>query len=353
VQPKPAPATPARSIPVPQEVIAARAETPAESKADTTITEIPAWDRDPTLAELKPDIEALEAALAVVPEPAGKTDPKPPAKPITTKPNGKAAVHNFDLPEITLEKELQVKEIEAQQALRKTSPPDTHEADLEVKVKRKHGFDLDRLAAELGKARSLEDVDDKLAETLFGEEMAQAAAEIAALVAADTDAKNLAAKEVTGTSRPAAAAPVANKPEGMVPPAVTAAKPAARVAASSPAVSHQPNAKSAGPKPGVPGSPAAGAARVAVTPGNTLAPKGPAVEITLGNHPEHSPAAPAATPEPIENQFGTSMTATLKALSAAQIKQLEGHDKEDPDASEPEDKGKPSRRLFGFFRSST
>ncbi|HSD69932.1 MAG TPA: hypothetical protein VLB07_10275 [Woeseiaceae bacterium] len=77
------------------------------------------------------------------------------------------------------------------------------------------------------------------------------------------------------------------------------------------------------------------------------------MEIALGSHPEPSPAAPAATPEPIENQFGTSMTATLKALGTAQLKQMDEDDNEDPNDSESGDKGKPSRRLFGFFRGSS
>ncbi|MDH5501352.1 MAG: AAA family ATPase, partial [Gammaproteobacteria bacterium] len=136
-------------------------------KLEATITEIPAWDRDPTLAELRPDIAALEEALAVPADPS----PIPPAKPDQPPepaPKGKAKSKPFDLPEITLEKELKVKEIAAQEQLLKKARPDTHEADIDAPAKRNRGFDLDRLAAELGKARSLEDVDDKLAETLFG-----------------------------------------------------------------------------------------------------------------------------------------------------------------------------------------
>jgi hypothetical protein len=42
---------------------------------------------------------------------------------------------------------------------------------------------LDRIAAELARAKSLEEVDDKLAETLFGEEFSLMAAEVAAMAA--------------------------------------------------------------------------------------------------------------------------------------------------------------------------
>jgi type II secretory pathway predicted ATPase ExeA len=243
-----------------------------EAKKETTITEIPVWDRDPTLAELRPDIEALEAAMAVVsdapPKPAAKIVAKGAPAP-TAAPKSKAGP--FDLPEITLEKELKVKEIEAQDLLRKATQVDSHEPDLEAPVKRKHGFDLDRIADELGKARSLEDVDDKLAETLFGEEMAAASAEIAALVAND---------------------------EATAPPVTESAA------------------------------------------------ELPAVEITLQTHPDPVAAAPDSAPEPIEEQFGTSMTATLKALSAAQVQSMD-------ESVNDEDEEKSPRRLFGLFRGST
>jgi type II secretory pathway predicted ATPase ExeA len=340
-----------------------------ESKADTTITEIPAWDRDPTLAELKPDIEALEAALAFVPEPVAKpeakSDPKPATATASPKAKPKASPQNFDLPEIILEKELQVKEIQAQELLKKAGPPDTHEVEHDIAIKRKHGFDLDRLAAELGKARSLEDVDDKLAETLFGEEMAQAAAEVAALVASDASAKNLPVKEQAKPSGPAESAPVASKPAVNARPAVSPTAPpaAARTApgkanglatGSTREPARQPgvgiptpaNAKPAAPKAGT-AAPSVPAAKSAGAVKPTPPVKGPSMEITLGIHPDPAPAAPARTPEPIEEQFGTSMTATLKALSAAQINKMEEHE---PD--EPEEKDKPSRRLFGLFRGS-
>jgi hypothetical protein len=332
---KPVQAETARSISAQAKVVneAPPAKMEEESKADTTITEIPAWDRDPTLAELKPDIEALEAALALVPESAGKPETKidPKLAPANPKAKTKAAAHNFDLPEITLEKKLQVKEIEAQELRRKTGPPDTHEPELDMGVKRKHGFDLDRLAAELGKARSLEDVDDKLAETLFGEEMAQAAAEVAAMVAADAAAKNPPSEDPVKTAKAADALGAAAKPPTNVPPV------APSTAQRAP---QQSNAKPAAAKAG----PAAKNARVS----KPMPPvKGPAVEITLATYPDSAPAPPSAraTPEPIEDQFGTSMTATLKALSAAQMNEM--------DEPEPEEEEKPSRSLFGFFRGSS
>jgi type II secretory pathway predicted ATPase ExeA len=300
------------------------------SKGDTTITEIPAWDRDPTLAELKPDIAALEAALAAVPEPpastAGNGSVKPAPVPPAAKPKVREPAHNFNLPEITLEKELQVKEIEAQELLRKSSPPDTREVDADLAVKRKHGFDLDRLAAELGKARSLEDVDDKLAETLFGEEMAAAAAEVAAMVAADAAANKPAHNDNAKVPNRAEATAKTTEPAASVP--ATASRAAAAI--SPPANSHRPATAKIGTPP------------ASLKPATVA---GPAIEITLAVDPEPLPAPPVAIPEPIEEQFGTSMTATLKALSAAQVAKMDEPDKDD--------KEKAPRRLFGLFRSPT
>jgi hypothetical protein len=70
------------------------------------------------------------------------------------------------------------------------------------------------------------------------------------------------------------------------------------------------------------------------------------VEITLQSGPDPEPVA--VTPEPIEEQFGTSMTATLKALSTAQVREM---DDSANDGEEEDDEEKPARKLFGLFRS--
>jgi hypothetical protein len=71
----------------------------------------------------------------------------------------------------------------------------------------------------------------------------------------------------------------------------------------------------------------------------------PMVDITLQNEPDPAPAS--ATPEPIEDQFGTSMTASLKALSAAQVEDMDNSAND-----EAEEVEKAPRRLFGLFRGS-
>jgi hypothetical protein len=223
-------------------------------------------------------------------------------------------------------------------------------------IKRKHGFDLDRLAEELGKARSLEDVGDKLAETLFGEEMAQAAAEVAAMVAADAAANNPPAKDQPVAARPAARTPTAAKPAVSAPAAAPSGAPRTGPGKANgtspefaPRNSPPATAKPAAPKAGQATPPAPAVKNAGAT--KPLPPvKWPSVEVTLSTYPDTAPAAPTQSPidspDPIEQQFGSSMTATLKALSAAQLKQME--------EPEPDDeKEKPSRRLFGFFRGSS
>jgi hypothetical protein len=167
----------------------------------------------------------------------------------------------------------------------------------------------------------LEDVDDKLAETLFGEEMAAAAAEVAAMVAANEPESPLAGAALellndTPTATEDAATRVSPKP----------GKPEK--------IENQAVSTGAGSPP--PRSPVKDRRLAA-------ADASPAVEITLQSSPDPEPPS-AATPEPIEEQFGTSMTATLKALSAAQVEKMD-------ESANDEDEEKPARKLFGLFRS--
>lgn len=202
-------------------------------------SDIPAWDRDPTLAELRPDLEALERAMQV----AQGNDDAPPsveaevlaqaAAPAAAK-QKEAAVEI--IPEITLDKQIEAKIHEATEALKKTNVDATAEirsgsdasnddesgandaseppllskpaaskpaankpvankpvADKPVANKpapekaaavtqdrRKSDRKLDKIASGLAKAKTIEDVDDFMAETLFGEEFSMLAAQVAA-----------------------------------------------------------------------------------------------------------------------------------------------------------------------------
>ena len=65
-------------------------------------------------------------------------------------------------------------------------------------------------------------------------------------------------------------------------------------------------------------------------------------EIVLGDN-DSSPTFSGPRPDRIEEQFGTSMTATLKALSAKNIKQMQ----------EEEERTEKKRGLLARFRRSS
>ena len=158
------------------------------------------------------------------------------------------------------------------------SPPDSENADPEVA----------RVAAELAKAKTIEDVDDKMAETLFGEEINMAAAEVrATMQAAESanDAGNVEDVEPVEVAKPSVSAPAE------VP---VAATPAAGRNGLDPSASQRletVRALNAESHPSMRDSnkqPAANKAPVQ--------------------------SAPAEPPKSIEDQINTSLTQTLKAL---------------------------------------
>ena len=152
------------------------------------------WDRDPTLAELKPDLEALEKAMAVAH--GGDAEPpllKPEAEPVPApepEPQTEAPAEE-DIPEITLDNAIN-RRIEQHQTDEpddagtadvlslETSNSDAAEVERPAAKDKKADIEIQHIAAELAKAKSIEDVDDKLAETLFGEEINLAASQVLA-----------------------------------------------------------------------------------------------------------------------------------------------------------------------------
>jgi len=268
---------------------------------------------------------------------------------------------------------------------------------------------LDKVAAELGSAKSIEDIDGMAAETLFGEEFSQLAAQVAAMAPPGFDDDAAAAEPLP---EPSAAPPPA--PDG----AATAAEaPKRSVTTGSPAPARPPAPKAANgaqpaaakplPKPAAKVPPPAdideSASRrlemvralngqkgisipssaeqivlegtsprnVAVAPTAQPGPKDRPIDNEFGSsmtqtlaalHPKKKPAPkPAATapsptrhgpqPEPIENQFGLSMTQTLKALSARSMSKLDD-DVDDTDDDEDEDDDEPKGGFFSRFRRS-
>jgi general secretion pathway protein A len=159
--------------------------------------DIPAWDKDPTLAELRPDIEALELAMAEF----SREEPVRPA--VTEDDDPVIELKNATfagVPEITLDIAIQQKIAEATDALKKQEQTFGKEGFAAVPAPAKatpekgrkkaatsvssaeaaRSEDLRKVAEGIARAKSLEDVDDKMAETLFGEEFSAIAAAVAA-----------------------------------------------------------------------------------------------------------------------------------------------------------------------------
>lgn len=99
----------AKPEPDPQAELAAALEA---AQVGMPTEEIPEWERDPTLAELRPDLDALEHAMLVAQglAPAPDTGDEPVA--------GVAAEKDEPVPEITLDREIQAKIEEATELLK-------------------------------------------------------------------------------------------------------------------------------------------------------------------------------------------------------------------------------------------
>jgi general secretion pathway protein A len=216
---------PAREAATMQPVLAVAADVAPpvlEPVADEKPSEdVPAWDKDPTLAELRPDIEALERAMAEFSQDA----PKKPATDAEADPVVELRDPTLTgVPAITLDVAIQQKIAEATEALQKHDETIGKEPDFapqkaaeavpkklveaapkkpveaapkkpveaapkkpvplaktkQAPVARPANDDLQRVAAGIAKAKSIEDVDDKMAETLFGEEFSAIAAAVTA-----------------------------------------------------------------------------------------------------------------------------------------------------------------------------
>ena len=278
---KPVPATPASPAPAPS----MEEPSPAAARSQP--------DDDPTASFAKVDHDMLDAALADLAVHDAEDKPKSvEAEMIAAADTAAAApAPTADpTPEVTLDRSIEAKEAEAKAA---TDPEE-----------------LNRMAAELQKTRSLEEMSDQLAETLFGSEELEA---ISLQIREETAPEEENPVALEPTDLPSAASPVATPPAAKAAPAPAAAPPAA-------------------PKP-------------------PPAPK-PAADVVT----ESGPAAAAGAaqtnsgpqPEPIENQFNTSMTATLKTLNN-HSKAPDGED-EDEDEDE-ESSGGLLGRLKKTFKS--
>lgn len=276
------------------------AESPAE--------DIPEWDRDPTLAELMPDLDALEKAMAFA---QGEGDDAAPDDaddmPVLKPEPLQQQVQPEEIPEITLDNAIQQRVDnnlidEPGSVSRDTEATggaaardgDIPEVKLAPRKAKKADAELERIAAELAKAKTIEDVDDKLAETLFGEELSLAAAEVAALVRAQQSSNDEEAS-LFDTN----AAQMAQAVGSPVIDGVEVALESSRTqgdAGLDPAASQRLNTLRSLHSHDV---------------GDVTHQSAVPVENTA------PAAADVAIPEPIEDQINTSLTQTLKALDVA------------------------------------
>nr|MDJ0940863.1 hypothetical protein [Woeseiaceae bacterium] len=352
VEPEPAPIA---AAPTPVEASQPAVEAESDGyvdKASETISEKPDWDRDPTLAQLRPDIAALEEALADIGEPepaAAKAEEAPP-------PEVKVSLKDPTLPgvpQITLDDAIQDKIDEATAELEKhvatmaeTSPVDGaptldlggdagEAASAQSARDTKADKELEQIAAGLAKARTIDDIDDKMAETLFGEEFSMIAAQVVAN-APSADVEEPATPEPAELAQAnggAAASEPSEAPE--VEDDLTAMEREFKEVYGEDALEVSMEAKP--PAGGMESASQRLATVRALNAGNPAAPP-PAENITLGNDADARHAGPK--PEPIEDQIDTSLTQTIKTLKV-KIEDV-------PEAKEEESKG----GFFSRFRRS-
>ncbi|MCH9005358.1 MAG: hypothetical protein IH838_08740 [Proteobacteria bacterium] len=334
---EPPPVAEAAAEPAP--VAAAAPQTAAESAGD----DVPAWDRDPTMAELKPDLDALEQAMAV----AQGSDPEPSEAENQVR-QEKVPDEPEVIPEITLDHAISQRISDNLiDEPGEVSPPaaDTPAAPATVaktpavkpppKTNTKADAELEKIAAELAKAKSIEDVDDRMAETLFGEELNLIAEQFMAnppsAEPANDDSDVVVATEQPATSENVAASGQATAKVAVTVDAQTKVKDTSMTSASQRIRTVK--ALNAVPKP----VPRKSAASVAVAPPVQTAPeptaKPPAAKPPTAKPPAEKPPAekPPGAPDSIENQINTSLTQTLKALDVSPP--VIGDDEDDEDES--------------------
>jgi hypothetical protein len=254
------------------------------------------------------------AGAAPVPEPARN---KPPRQEIE------------DIPEITLDdsinRKVDIAALERKQRLEKegiveqqAADADKADASREERARQeKSAAELEKIAEGLARAKTIEDVDDKMAETLFGEELSVAAAAVAARVAEEA-----AAEAAKAAAKPAAAAP---RPKSKL------EQEFENVWGETPGVEVSLDSEIEDQKGGMDISASQRLATVrALNTGS-----GPAKA-------QGAPAAPAAKPDPIEEQITTSLTQTMKALKV----------KPDPAAINDDDDDERKGGFFSRFRRS-
>ena len=279
--PAPAPAEPSAETPEPVE------EQPSEPAAQASIEEQLAAPAAPEpVAEPPPPPPAPEL---VVEPPAAPSAPEPAVEQPAAEPLPEAIAP--EPPALELEEP-------TPQAAEAESPP-AREDEKSVNP------ELQRIAADLSRARTIDDCDDKMAETLFGEEFSAMAAEIAAMTPPDLPANDdidpapqaASVPDFNGTG--ALNVELESKPTGLD---LSASQRLATVRAlnANPELAAKPTAEPAAEPVQIPGEPQV---------------------------PQPDENAPVS----IEEQINTSITQTLKALNARPPAAADDDDDDDDD----------------------
>ena len=253
------------------------------TRSDKLEDGIPKMTLDKNLAAGRPAAKLATTAPAVPPQVAAEMEKNKAAN----QPAAKAEIDPSVPPQVAAEME---KNKAAKQAVAKEKTEPSA---------------MDKLAAEAEKAESLEDVSDKLAETLFGSEELEA---ISLQIREKAQQKRVEAKaraagdDAAPSPTPEAAQANAETKSPSAPEAPTAAKPAADGEEPLELVAEEPVTPKPEPDAEKPPEPAA-------------------------KKPE--PPKPASEPETIESQFSKSMTKTLKILDVNAMQKLEEEEKEE------------------------
>ncbi|MCZ6808965.1 MAG: AAA family ATPase, partial [Proteobacteria bacterium] len=283
-------------------------ESDGPTRSDKLEDGIPKMTLDKNLAAGRPAAKLATTAPAVPPKVAAEMEKNKAAN----QPAAKAEIDPSVPPRVAAEME---KNKAAKQAVAKEKTEPSA---------------MDKLAAEAEKAESLEDVSDKLAETLFGSEELEA---ISLQIREKAQQKRLEAKaraagdDAAPSPTPEAAQANAETKSPSAPEAPTAAKPAADGEEPLELVAEEPVTPKPEPDAEKPPEPAA-------------------------KKPE--PPKPPSEPETIESQFSKSMTKTLKILDVNAMQKLE--EEEEEETEEDGDDTKAFRaglwgRLIESFKS--
>ncbi len=342
VEPEPEPVTapepPVQATPEPDPAPAP--ELQAEPKP-APAPELPVEPEPAPVPELQVEPEPAPAPeLQIEPEPAPA--PEPPVKPES------APLPELQLEELELE-DLQLDDDSAPEPVLEAEPapepepepepepvsepepePEPEPDPVQLEEARKADAELEQIAANLARAKTIDDCDDKMAETLFGEEFSMMAAQVAANAPPELSANDDESDEI-GDVEDVSLAPeiedvaVAPAVEDI---AVAAAVPEAPDFNGADTISVELETKPNGMTAHMDTSASQRLATLRAL--NEGLPDAGAERAATPPPPE--PSSPEEPPQSIEDQINTSMTQTLKALNVRQpIDDL--HDDDDEDDS--------------------